>query len=1137
MKKVSGPRVRLCWLGHPHIELSGSNVRLETRKTTALLAYLSLSEHPQSREKLAALFWPEFDPSRAPANLRRSLASLHSSLSGDWLEAERDSISLRKVTEVWVDVLAARRLVAEIKAHPHAEGDACPPCLDRLGEAIRLFQGEFLEGFTLPDCPGFDDWQLTEREGLRTELGWLLEKSARGQAAAGRWDDALQSAKRLLQHDRMHEPAQALLMRILALSGQRSAAIRQYEEYAAALKAEFGQEPEKGTRHLYNQILSREIGPGEEARNASRGGPEESAARLAGSDGPRATQSAPRSADLIPGLLGTKLSVPPVREGLVRRIRLINLLERGLKRGLVLVSAPAGFGKTTILSELAAQAGMPVAWLSLDDGDNDLQRFLLHLTASIMGTGEGVGEEAGQMLQAMPPAPAEMVITALINSIQEIGRSIALVLDDYQFIQASEVHATVRFLIDHRPAPLVIFLATRADPPFPLARLRSQDRVAEIRAEDMRFTPAEAGQFFEQAMSLSLSETQVALLEKRTEGWIAGLQMAALSLRGREDVDSFIASFGGTHRYILDYLAEEVFSRLDGDIKQFLLDTSILARMSAGLCDAVTGRRGCEETLQQLERMNLFLVPLDEQRSWYRYHHLFADLLRHKLEHERPPEYIRELHVRSGGWFAGEGEYVEAIQEFLAAKAHEKAADLIEARFYDIISQGALSHLQRWGKEIPSEVMEKQPGYRLAAAWALAWAGRRQEAEALLVQVETCVSGTSSDKDSDAVRVREGMVAIIRAILADTVGETAGAVALARRAQSLLPPNDDLPMTVILYILEKSYYYQGELQKCEEGCQELLRSCHATGSIWSISSAVLELARLRGLQGRRREGLALLEEFDALAARRRVRGRGPIAKIYSVMAEFKREKGELDDALKLAERAVKDAEAWSLPSDVYLTHQYLARVLLSCGQPERAQEELEKIKSIPGGVLVFASIMPSFEADRVKILLARGDLASAEAWIREYNPGKAESPVNREAELVALARIRLAAGGADATGLAETAGLLNDLACSARSGGRIGPLIAILILQAKAKAKLSAAEDALTALSAAVRLAQPEGYLRIFVEEGPQIFELLRRGQKSGIWKDPPVKEYVNGLVAAFNEPEQGGGMSDTGFEPVTSTA
>jgi LuxR family maltose regulon positive regulatory protein len=704
--------------------------------------------------------------------------------------------------------------------------------------------------------------------------------------------------------------------------------------------------------------------------------------------------------------------------------------------------------------------------------------------------------------------------------VEKHGAPVALIcMEEVDERLALEVHAAVRFLVDHRPASLVIFIATRADPPFPLARLRSQDRVAEIRAEDLRFTAAEAGQFFDRAMSLSLSAAQVAVLERRTEGWVAGLQMAALSLQGREDVDGFIASFSGTHRYILEYLVEEVLSRQDDELKKLLLDTSILTRMSAGLCEAVTGRCGCQETLKQLERMNLFLVPLDEQRNWFRYHHLFADLLRHKLELERLPEEIHALHMRAGDWFAGQGELVEAIQEYLAAKAHEKVADLIEARFYDIISNGALSQLQRWCREIPSEVMEKRHGYCVAAAWTLAWAGRRQEAEALLDRVERSISGGNSgtmrapaEKDSGSIRILEGSVAAIRAVLSDMAGETTRAVELARKAERLLPPKDDMPGTVILYILATSYLNQGELERAEEGCGELLRASHAAGSIWSICAAVCELVRLRSLQGRLRDSQALLEEFDALAVRRHARGSGPIAKAYVLMAELKRERGELDEALRIAEKAVKDVDAWGLPSDVYMTHQFLARVLRSRGQAEQAQEELAKVQGLPRRALVWARLLPSFEADRVKTYLARGDIASAEAWIREYNPGKAETPVNREVVLVSLARIRLAAGVTDA-GSGDISSLLDDLACSARSGGRIGPLIAILLLQARAKASLSAQGDALNALNEAVRLAQPGGYLRIFVEEGPQIFELLRRGQESGMWSSPPVK---NTSVAFF---------------------
>ena len=1117
----SSPLLRLWWFGYPRIELSGSQIRLETRKTTALLAYLSLNEQPQSREKLAALFWPDFDQSRAPANLRRSLASLHASIPGDWLDAERDRISLRSDTNKWIDVLAARQLVADTKVHPHGSVKSCPECLDRTAKAILLFQGEFLEGFNLPDCPLFDEWQTAERENLQTELERLLERSARGLAAAERWEEALQAGKRWLAQDRMNEEAQATLMQILTLSGQRSAAIRQYEEYCEALQDEFGQEPDKATQELYNQILSRRIGAEEKSKDAQRSGtegsgtPQPSALPRGAADVDRGAGN--RGVEYSPGLLNTKLSVPPLREGTVRRHRLIRILEQGLVRGLIVVSAPAGFGKTTILSELASQAKMPIAWLSLDEGDNDSRRFLLHLFASISRSGAASGDEVSEMLRAMPPAPTEMVVTALINAVQERGKGLALILDDYQFIHSTEVHAALRFLIDHRPESLVIFIATREDPPIPLARLRSQDRVTEIRVEDLRFTAEEADSFFKQAMSLSLSPTQVEVLERGTEGWIAGLQMAALSLRGREDVEGFISSFGGTHRYIMEYLVEEVLSGLDDETTRFLLDTSILSKMSASLCDAVTGHSGCQETLRQLERMNLFLVPLDEHGCWFRYHHLFADLLRHRLEFEHCPERIQELRCRAGDWFAAQGELATAIQEYLAAKAYEKAADLIAANYYEIISNGALGGLQVWCAEIPPEIMERRPGYLLAGAWALAWAGQRHEAEALLDRVE--------QRDAVLIGVPEeenlsfdGTAATIRALIADMAGESEKAVVLAREADRILPEKDHMSKTLILYILAKSYIEQGELERAEEPCAAFLRACNASGSIWSISAAILEIVHLRGLQGRLRDAQVLIQDFDALAERRRARGSGPIAKVYALMADFKRERGELDEALKIAEGAVKAVDAWGLPSDVYMTHQYLARVLRSRGQAELALVELEKVRLLPRSALVWAGIQSSFDADRVKTFLALGDIGSAEAVIREREPGKASTLVSREVEIVSLTRVRLAAG-ASAESLAETSSLLDGLASSTRKAGRFGPLITILILQAKARASLLALDDALDALDEAVRLAQPEGYFRIFIEEGPKISELLLYGQRFGMWSTSPVKEYVNGLLSAFSIP------------------
>lgn len=1101
MKEESGPTLRLCWLGHPRIELSGGQVRLETRKTTALLAYLSLIEHPQSREKLAMLFWPEFDQSRAPANLRRAIASLHASLPGDWLESERDTLGLSS-TSVWIDVLVARRLVEGVKDHPHELDEPCAECLQPLQEAVELFQGEFLEGFNLPDCAEFDDWQTVQRENLRLELGWLLERSAWAHAAAGRWEEALRPARRWLLQDRMHEPAQALLMRILALSGRRSAAIRQYEEYAEALHEEFGQEPEEATRELYNRILSREIGP--RAKGPAKKSTGEERAQHRSSSQMRASV----------GLLGTKLSIPPLREGIVRRGRLMQLLEQGLRRGLILVSAPAGFGKTTILTELAAHSQASIAWLSLDEGDNDPQRFLLHLAGSLGAISEGVAEETAQMLEAMPPPPAQLVMTALINALHERASTVILVLDDYHLVRAPEVHEALRFLIDHRPAPLAILIATRADPPVPLARLRSQGSVTEIRAEDLRFTAPEARQFFDQTMSLPLTPDQVALLERRTEGWAAGLQMAGLSLQGRENVAEFIASFGGTHRYIMDYLAEEVLSRLESELREFLLETSILERMNIGLCEAVTRRGRGEEALRYLEQMNLFLVPLDEERSWYRYHHLFADLLRHKLSRERSPEQVKELHTRAGDWYAAEGNLVEAIREYLAASASEKAADLIEARCYDLISSGALAELQRWCKEISPQAMENRPGLRLAAAWTLAWAGRRQEAESLLDEVEWSIAAAVGD--SDGLHLLEGTATTIRAILADMAGETARAVELARSADALLPADDFVPKSVILYILAKSYLYQGELEQAEERLGEFMLACRATGSIWSISAAVCEMVRLRSLQGRPRDAVALIAEFDALAAKRHARGSGPIAKVYSLMAEFKREEGELDEAVRIAETAARNAEAWGQPSDLYYTRQCLARMLRADGQLEAAQAELEKVESLPRKALVFSTVVPSFEADRVKIYLARGDIAAAEAWVHTYRPGKAEGPVNREVELATLARVRLAAGVTEANA-GELSELLTGLDRSARTGGRIGPLIAILVLEARFKGSLGAENAALSTLDEALRLAQPAGYFRLFVEEGPQVAALLRCGRSSGMWGSAPLEKYVGRLLSAFD--------------------
>jgi LuxR family maltose regulon positive regulatory protein len=354
-------------------------------------------------------------------------------------------------------------------------------------------------------------------------------------------------------------------------------------------------------------------------------------------------------------LIRTKLRRPFLRLALVPRPRLQARIVEGLRGPLTLITAPAGFGKTTLVASCVAGDGMSVAWLSLDKDDNQAGRFLNYLVAALQEADHTIGNEAAQLMAASQQAPAEAVLTSLINDLDTTGREIALVLDDYQFISSQAVHEEVAFLLEHCPNTSHLLIATRSDPPLPLARLRARGQMVELRAADLRFTGPEAAQFLNDVMGLRLDAGSVAALEERTEGWIAGLQMAALSMRGREDVDSLIRAFAGTHRFIMDYLLEEVLAREPEEVQAFLLQTAILTRLTGPLCDAVTGASGGQEMLERLERRNLFVVPLDDDRRWYRYHHLFADLLQARL-HQSGPDRVARLLSRAAEWCERDGQ-------------------------------------------------------------------------------------------------------------------------------------------------------------------------------------------------------------------------------------------------------------------------------------------------------------------------------------------------------------------------------------------------------------------------------------------------------------------------------------------------
>jgi len=400
-------------------------------------------------------------------------------------------------------------------------------------------------------------------------------------------------------------------------------------------------------------------------------------------------------------LLTTKLYIPPVRPELVSRPHLIERLNTGLHRRLTLVSAPASFGKTTLLSEWATGCGRPVAWVSLDEGDNDPTRFWSYLSAALQKAQSGIGETALTMLRSTPPPAIEAILTTLINEITARSLKLVLVLDDYQMIKEQSIHESLAFLLDHLPPQMHLGLATRIDPPLNIARLRVRGQVTELRAGDLRFTPDEAASFLNQVMGLGLSQEDVAALEARTEGWIAGLQVAAMAMQGRDDLSGFVAAFTGSHRYILSYLVEEVLQRQPEHTRIFLLQTAILDRLNGSLCDAVADRSGSQETLELLEDTNLFIVPLDDERRWYRYHRLFSDALRVRLEREFEAHEIQTLHRRASDWYDQHGFVLQGINHALDTQDYERAAQLIERRAEEIFQGSELNTLASWSRNGP----------------------------------------------------------------------------------------------------------------------------------------------------------------------------------------------------------------------------------------------------------------------------------------------------------------------------------------------------------------------------------------------------------------------------------------------------
>ena len=851
--------------------------------------------------------------------------------------------------------------------------------------------------------------------------------------------------------------------------------------------------------------------------------------------------------------LATKLYVPPPRPGMVPRPRLINRLTDGLVRGgkLTLISAPAGFGKTTLVSEwiatlttsplpLGEGLGVRVAWLSLDEGDNDPVRFISYLMAALQTVKPGLGESLLPGLQSQQPPSTEAILTALLNEIAAISYNFILVLDDYHVIDSKSVDEALAFLIEHQPPQMHLTIATREDPSVPVPRLRARGQLTELRAADLRFTPAEASEFLNRKMGLNLPAEDIAALESRTEGWIAGLQLAALSMQGREDIASFIQAFTGSNRFVLDYLAEEVLQRQPESVRTFLLQTAILNRLCASLCNAVTEREDGKEMLDSLERSNLFLIPLDDQRQWYRYHHLFAEVLQAYLREARS-DWISELHRRASVWFEQNELVPDAIRHALAAKDFERAANLIERAWLTMDLNYQHVTWLGWAKVLPDDLVRAHPVISVGYAWALLGTGELEASEARLrdaerwlepadIQAEDSSGKSFPERSSKMIVVDEAefrslpaSIAAARAYRALASGDIPGTKMYARQTLALITEDTSPHHTQGTALLGLAEYASGDLQAAEQVLLKFQAMMWQVNDLASAIGITYVLADIKLVQGHLREAVSAYQQSLQLAVNRGAPFFIGVSDIYRGLSELLCEQNELEAA-----------------AQHLVTAQQMGEKGATTGWPQRlcvAQARLKESRGDLAGALALLDEAereyvrnplpdPPVAALKARIWVRQGRLTEAFVWVREQNLSPDdELSYMREFEHLTLVRALIARYKADRMDddLHAALRLLGRLLQTAQAGGRNGSVIEILILQSLAVHAQGDQPLALAPLERALKLAEPEGFVRIFVDEGEAmrflILDFRCTIEKSAHNGVHPLFNYVDKLLAAFPQP------------------
>jgi LuxR family transcriptional regulator, maltose regulon positive regulatory protein len=829
-------------------------------------------------------------------------------------------------------------------------------------------------------------------------------------------------------------------------------------------------------------------------------------------------------------LLHTKLYVPSAPGKLLSRPRLLRQLQTAVSGKLTLVSAPAGFGKTTLVADWWTHLGHQaegrqdeqsrpdLAWLSLDAQDNEPTRFLRYLIAALQTIAD-VGQTAVSLLNSLPPTPPERLLTILINDLEDRPDKLVLVLDDYHLITSPAVHALLLFLLQHMPPSLHLLLCSRSDPPLALSRWRVRGELTEIRAADLRFTPEETAVFLQQLLDNPLTATDLELLVRRTEGWIAGLQLAALSLQNLDApaASRFIREFGGANRHVFAYLIEEVLQQQPEPVQQFLRQTAVLERLNPSLCTAVTGLAETRQRLIQLADNNLFLVPLDDQGHWFRYHPLFAESLRAAL----PDDERRMLHRRAADWYARHNLTHKAIYHLVQGEDDERVVAIISRNYRALLQQGKLVTVQQWLELLPPDLVQQHPHLLLACAWSQIYSSNEQECHQLLLAITAQLPGLETAA-YDAIR---GEMLAVQAVYASLYGQPDEAIRLANQALPLVPGEDHFVRAAVAQALGNAYRWQGQLTAATAAYEQAHFQFEHLGSVFIAEVPLYRLAQVQIMQGRLRQAQQTVEMAQQRAADAGRESLIAVSELFSHLSDLYREWNKLDDALYYAQQEIELAGQGHLQLPLVTGYLALASVQAAQGEPAAARAALSQAAA-QAQHCQSPILMAQVAMQQAAFELSQKNLAPALSWAEQYAARQIQQPKDlppalRQAANLLLARIRLAQGD-----LAAAEGLLVDVQTRAQQDGRMRLEIEALILRALLSQMQEQDEAAIMLLQQALTLAEPEGYIRIFVDQGTPLAGLLAQIS--------PPSTYVNRLLAQMSSDHLPPGTAFPLYDPLT---